>query len=257
MKNEIFIGTSGWTHKGWHKKFYPEKEKEFLKYYAGHFKTVEINNSFYHLPLKSTYKKWYGEVGPDFIFSVKLSRYITHIERLSGVKSSCERFLRRSSALKEKHGPILVQLPPFFPCKLERLKKFFKGVNEVAKKLNMEIRWAFEPRHESWFSEENIGEVLKILEENNATPVFAHSSKYPSFDPDKTKISNFVYIRLHGPVKFSSSEYRAELLKPWASRIISWSQKYDVYLYFNNDVHGYAIDDSKTLLDLIKTHEEI
>lgn len=249
---KILIGTSGWVYKAWHKKFYPPKEKNFLKYYSEHFLTVEINNSFYKIPTKEVFKKWHEESSDSFTFSVKLNRYITHIARFEETYDTTEKFLKNCSELKEKLGPILVQLPPFFPFKPERLESFFKDTKEILGEMGIKVRFALEPRHWSWFKKENIAKTLKILKKYNATPVYAHSDKFLDYEPDIVLPLKFVYIRLHGPKKFTASQYRAELLKPWAEKIKKWSEEgKDVYLYFNNDIHGYAIDDSKILKDLL------
>ena len=87
---KLCIGTSGWVYPHWEEIFYPKAlpPKNKLKYFSRHFKTVEINYSFYHLPRPATYQKWYSETPADFIFSVKASRFITHIKRLHGIKEA-------------------------------------------------------------------------------------------------------------------------------------------------------------------------
>src|ERR1041385_1680866 len=123
-KGRVHIGTSGWMYKDWGKEFYPvDMKKGFLTFLAGEFNTVEVNSSFYHLPLATTFTKWYGEVSDTFIFAVKLSRYVTHME-FENAREPLYRFLSRAKNLKEKLGPILIQLPPSRRFDEKLFKKF-------------------------------------------------------------------------------------------------------------------------------------
>ncbi|GIW66971.1 MAG: hypothetical protein KatS3mg095_0869 [Candidatus Parcubacteria bacterium] len=139
----VYIGTSGWQYHDWKNKFYPENlpSKDFLKFYSKHFKTVEINTSFYHLTKKSTFEKWYQESNKSFLFSVKLYRLFTHLRKLK-LKKEDEKILKtfceNVSALKEKLGPILIQLPPSFKNK-EALEKFIKTFKKIFKRELMRI----------------------------------------------------------------------------------------------------------------------
>jgi uncharacterized protein YecE (DUF72 family) len=254
-KSQIFLGTSGWMNKDWHDHFYPKGLKEgFLQYLSRVFNSVEINSSFYRLPLPTTFEKWRGETPKDFVFSVKLSRYITHIERLNRVKRQTETFIRNASMLKNKLGVILVQLPPSLPFKKNQIKTFLKNFNELRQKYSPKVRIAVEPRHPSWF-EGNIEEIRKLFKQFDACMVFAHSSKFVSFEPlDENITSSFVYLRLHGPQEFAASEYGGAGLKKWIGLIRGWSERgLAVFVYFNNDVHGYAVKDALKSLKLLAT----
>jgi len=113
-QGKLYIGTSGWVYGHWEGIFYPENlaSKDKLKYFSQHFKTAEINYSFYHLPRPSTYQNWHSQTPADFIFAAKASRFITHIKRLGGVKEAWQQFIENALYLKEKLGPILFQFPP-------------------------------------------------------------------------------------------------------------------------------------------------
>ena len=109
---KLYVGTSGWVYGDWNGIFYPENlsSKDRLRYFSQHFKTAEINYSFYHLPKPETYQNWYNQTPADFAFAVKASRYITHIKRLRGVKTAWKRFL--NNALHQFFSIHLKELVP-------------------------------------------------------------------------------------------------------------------------------------------------
>jgi uncharacterized protein YecE (DUF72 family) len=249
---QIYIGTSGWMYKDWGKTFYPKDMKSgFLEYLASEFNTVEINSSFYHLPLKSTFKKWYDETPSQFIFSTKLSRFITHQKKLVGVRVPLGRFMKNAKGLNDKLGVILIQLPPFLQFNEKILREFIISLNTIMKRNKLKLRLALEPRHRSWL--DNSAKVVEILQNKKIALVFPHSAKIPSFPPvDKNITSDFIYIRFHGPSEFAASEYGKKGLLPWVKRIKKWHSKgLDVFVYFNNDINGHAIKDARVLKELL------
>ncbi|KPJ71703.1 hypothetical protein AMJ50_01040 [Parcubacteria bacterium DG_74_3] len=262
---KIYVGTSGWVYDHWKGVFYSEnlKHKDKLKYFSQQFKTTEINYSFYHLPRPSTYQKWYSQTPRDFLFAVKVSRFITHIKRLKGMKNAWQKFLDNALNLKEKLGPFLFQFPPSFQAteeNLKRLEEFLKLVTrnkrqETSKKTKeslshvacyMSLRLAFEFRHKSWCDEK----IYKLLKKYDVAWVIADSSRYPRTDMVTTE---FVYIRLHGPKAMFSSRYTKKELKGISQKIKKWlNQRLDIYVYFNNDLAGYAIENARELLRICK-----
>lgn len=136
---KIYIGTSGWQYYHWYSKFYPEnlKSKDFLNFYAKHFKTVEINTSFYHFTKESTFKNWLTQVPKDFLFSVKLHRLFTHFRRLK-LKKEDKRILKETidgyQVLGKNLGVILIQLPPGLKKDFKLLKNFLKTLNNISSK---------------------------------------------------------------------------------------------------------------------------
>jgi len=250
---KLYIGTSGWLYQDWEGIFYPTglSSKDKLKYFAQHFNTAEINYSFYHLPRPSTYQNWYQATPVDFIFAVKVSRFITHIKRLKGIKEAWQQFFQNALFLKEKLGPFLLQFPPSFQATAEnikRLKEFLTTATKPKKQTKaMAINWrlAMEFRHSSWCQ----SEIYNLLKKYNTAWVIADSPTWPKAE---VVTADFVYLRFHGqPILFASPYGRAQL-RVWAEKIKKWQKKnLDIYVYFNNDVAGYAIADAKTLLDLI------
>lgn len=249
-KGKLYIGTSGWVYSDWQGIFYPQTlpSKEKLSYFARHFKTAEVNYSFYHLPRAQTYQNWYSQTPADFLFALKASRFITHIKRLKGVNQAWKVFLENALNLKEKLGPILFQFPPSFKAtqeNLERLEKFLKFINSPIGKGSLKSsRFAFEFRDKSWFDEK----IYKLLRKYKAAWVIADSSRYPRAD---IVTAPFIYIRMHGPGPMFASKYSKKELWQLAQKIKKWQKEpRDIYCYFNNDFQGYALENARELLKL-------
>jgi uncharacterized protein YecE (DUF72 family) len=240
-KGKIYIGTSGWHYDHWRGPFYPKNlsADEFLSHYCKHFNTVEINNSFYHLPRKTTFLDWGNAAPQDFMFAIKASRYITHMKKLKEPKEALEKFLDHAEALGDKQGPVLFQLPPRWRANPNRLRDFFallpKSVTSV-----------FEFRDTSWFQDE----IYQILKENDAAFCIYYMQEKAS---PLVVTADFVYIRFHGPDGVYAGKYTKKALKDWADDISDWSDEgKEIYCYFNNDQHGYAVENAielKALLD--------
>jgi len=245
----LFIGTSGWVYNDWEGKFYPEKisSKEKLKHLANHFNTTEINSSFYHLPREKTFQGWYNRTPRGFLFSVKVSRYITHIKRLKSVKRPWKKFFKRALNLKQKLGPVLFQFPPSFKAdnkNIKRLRIILEYITEDQNSISSDFksfRSSIEFRHQSWCQDK----IYKILRKYNIGWVISDSSKYPRSD---TATSDFVYFRLHGPDKMFASKYTENQLEQLSEKIKKWQKSgKNVYVYFNNDFQAYAIENAISL----------
>ena len=141
----FYIGTSGWHYKHWLGTFYPAglKSKEQFEYYLTFFDTVEINNSFYRLPSRETFQKWHVEAPSQFMFSVKASRYLTHMKKLREPEDALELLLTRAGELGQKLGTVLFQLPPAWKVNPERLAYF-------ASTLPRGQRFVIEFRNPAW-----------------------------------------------------------------------------------------------------------
>ncbi len=228
-------------------------KKGFLTYLSKEFATVEINSSFYHLPRPSTFAKWRAETGDDFIFAVKMSRFITHQKRLADCREPLDRLLSAAKELQEKFGVVLIQLPPSLRYDKKLLQKFLSDLSKSRKKMKVKVRFALEPRHKSWMEGNASQEVRALLKKHAIAIVFPHSAKIPSFAPDDENIlTDFVYVRFHGPSEFAASEYGRKRLVPWADQIVKWRKRsLTIFVYFNNDTHGHAIKDARTLKLLI------
>lgn len=236
----VRIGTSGWHYPHWRGVFYPAtiSPSEYLRYYSRYFDSVEINNSFYRLPAPSTLMLWKETVPRDFLFAVKAGRYITHRKKLKDPAQTTARFLRTIRALGETLGPVLFQLPPRWRADPERLDAFLAA-------LPKDLRYAFELRDPSWF----VPEVEEVLRR--------HGAAFCIYEFDwrlspLTVAADFVYVRLHGPGGAYRGRYGRRGLRPWAERIRRWrAEGLAVYIYFDNDQAGYAVQDAQTLREMI------
>ena len=242
MKNQrIHIGTSGWHYPHWRGTFYPPEMKsgQFFEYYAQNFQTVEINNSFYHLPLVKTFQQWKENSPPDFIFALKASRFLTHMKKLKDVDAALSEMLERFSALGAKLGPIVFQLPPRWRVNAPRLAEFLS-------KLPRRFRYAIEFRNPTW----HVPEIYTVLEKFNvAFCIF----DFGSLHSPAQITSDMVYLRLHGPEDTPySGLYSSRQLTEWADSISAWAgQVKAIYCYFDNDQAGYAARNAADLQHII------
>lgn len=233
-------GTSGWSYDHWKQVFYPAElsRQDWLEYYAQHLNTVEINNSFYHLPEQDTLDDWYRRVPDDFIFSVKASRYITHMKKLKDPRASIKNFFQRISLLDDKLGPVLFQLPPRWTFNGDRLEAFLQS-------LDSRFKYAFEFRDHSWLNPQS----YELLSKYNAAFCIYELDGYLS--PQQVT-ADFVYLRLHGPGEAYQGNYQTRTLEKWASSIANWtSQGREVYCYFDNDQSGYAVRNALSLQSML------
>ena len=240
--SKVHIGTSGWHYKHWlGGVFYPEgmRASEMFDFYARHFDTVEINNSFYRLPAATTFDNWRDASPPNFCFAVKGSRFITHMKKLKDPKISSEKFFHVADRLGRKLGPILFQLPPRWKVNVERFDEFLRA-------LPGEHRYVFEFRDETWF----VPEIYQLLRKYKAA-FCIHD--FADMRVPQEITAKFTYVRFHGPtsVKYFGS-YSDRALRTWADRIDQWRRDLSsIYVYFNNDPEGAAVRNALTLKRLL------
>lgn len=242
MENlQLYIGTSGWNYDHWKGVFYPEDipKTKWLEYYINKFQTLELNSSFYHLPKKETFEKWYNMLPNGFIFSVKASRFITHIKKLVDIEDNVKEFLQDAVNLKEKLGPILFQLPPNLGFNKERLINFFKH-------LPKSFKYTFEFRNAGWWNDE----TFDILRKNSSSFCIFELGDLVS---PSVITSDFIYIRLHGPEGRYKGNYDECTLKKWSERFLEWKNKVsEIYCYFDNDEKGFAPINAIQLKNILK-----
>lgn len=285
MTAHILIGISGWRYPPWRKVFYPKDltQKRELEFASRALPTIELNGSFYALQRPSSYLQWYEQTPPGFIFSIKATRYITHILRLENIETAMANFFASGLlSLKEKLGPILWQFPPSFRFDADLFESFLKQLphdTHAATKLagrrdaamhdreyikadqKRPVRHAVEIRNKSFETPDFIALLCKY---KVALVIADTAGKWP-YKEDVT--ADFTYLRLHGDVELYSSGYTDQALDQWAARITAWSQggqpedahliseepptsrkSRDVYCYFDNDIKVKAPFDARKLL---------
>ncbi|MFN2466591.1 MAG: DUF72 domain-containing protein [Gaiellaceae bacterium] len=228
---EVRIGCSGWNYKDWRELVYPKgtPARLWLQHYATLFDTVEVNTTFYRLPLRSSVERWVAESPPDFLFAVKMSRYVTHIKRLTALEEGLARYYERIEPLvaSPKLGPVLWQLPATFRRDDERLAAALKQLPPG--------RHCFEFRHESWFRDE----VYELLRAAGAALVIGDDPRRRFQAYELT--ADFTFVRFHVGEHGGGGNYSEAELERWARRIEDWRERVDVLAYFNNDWEGYAV----------------
>ncbi|MEU4224121.1 DUF72 domain-containing protein [Nonomuraea sp. NPDC026600] len=223
------VGTSGWQYKDWRGILYPQgvPQRLWLEIYAEAFRTVESNNAFYRLPSPESFAGWRDRTPDGFVMAVKASRFLTHIKRLADPAEPVERLMNAASELKDKLGPILVQLPPTLKADPDRLARCLDCFPK-------HVRVAVEPRHPSWWTDE----VREILAARDAALCWADRLGRPQNPFWRT--AGWGYVRLHQGLATPSPSYGDTSLKTWARRVgeAGWR---DAYVYFNNDLGGAAV----------------
>lgn len=216
--------------------------KRWLEHASSTFATLEINGSFYVQIRPETYRRWRSETPDDFVFSLKAHRYVTHYKRLREVEGSVERLRDQASALGDKLACVLWQLPAQMRADERRLEDFLGvlGARWPA------VRHALEPRHASWFTPR----VARNLAEAEVAVAQSDAPDFPLWD---AVTADFVYVRLHGHTRKYASSYSAASLRRWANAARRWARSgRDVYVYFDNDAEGAAVENALALADLVR-----
>lgn len=227
------VGTSGYQYKHWKSVFYPPEMpgEERFQFYSSQFDTVEINNTFYNLPGADIFEKWHRQAPDGFRYSLKFSRYGTHMKKLRDPDTYTGNFIERAERLKSYLGPILLQLPPGWKANAERLKNFLK----VSPRRH---KWALEFRDKTWLCDE----IYEILRSQGAALCIHDMLE----DHPRILTTDWTYLRFHG--NNYSGSYSRQSLTAWAEWIKDkLAEGTDVYAYFNNDAHGYAVQNAFAL----------
>jgi len=245
MDRGIFrSGTSGLVLSEPNKLHFPTEfqDKHRLIYYASKFNSIEINSSFYKIPLCRTYRNWSEMVPDDFQFTIKLWQGITHEETYN--QSDLERFFTAIGCLGGKKGCLLIQFAA-------KTKTDFSGFNRLLESIRLldtqrEWRLAVEFRHSQWYA----GEIYEILDEFDASLVMHDMPK--CIPPGLNKKAAFAYLRFHGEKGDYRGTYSLLHLSDTANKIRCWlDQGKDVYAYFNNTI-GDAVANLQILRALVE-----
>jgi uncharacterized protein YecE (DUF72 family) len=235
----VRIGCSGWSYQDWRGELYPEglPQSRWLERYAEEFDTVEVNNTFYRLPRREAVRAWSERTPGTFLFSVKSSRYLTHVRRLRAIGQGLRRFYATLRPLLDsgKLGPILWQLPETFQRDDERLAGALERLRSG--------RHAFEFRHPSWFD----SEVYSLLTAHGAALVIGVHPERPFQEQELT--ADWTYVRFHHGRSGRRGNYSERELEGWRRQIDAWRSRVEVFAYFNNDWEGFAVNNARWLRD--------
>jgi uncharacterized protein YecE (DUF72 family) len=242
VTRQIRIGCSGWNYASWKDEFYDGRPARlWLEHYARHFDTVEVNTTFYRLPNRSSVAAWERGAPPGFLFSIKASRYLTHIKRLNDLGPGLDRFEERIEPLlrSPKMGPILWQLPPTFRRDDARLAA-------ALARLPRGQRHCFEFRHPSWF----VDEVYELLRAHGAALVIGDR---PEVKPFQAHVftAGWTFVRFHYGSRGRRGNYSERELREWADRFRAWSEQVEILAYFNNDWEVFAVRNALRLKELL------
>ena len=228
----LYVGTSGYSYKEWKGTFYPKglAADKMLNYYGEHFRTVEINNTFYRMPKPAVLENWASAVPADFKFVLKAPQLITHIQGLKDSDAPVARLLDVAATLAERLGPLLFQLPPKLKKDAARLKLFLAF-------LPRGTRVAFEFRHASWFDDE----VFGLLGDHGAALCVAEGEG--DLEVPMVATADWGYLRLRLP------DYDDAALEAWIKRVRqqSWS---DAFVFFKHEDEGKGPQMAKRFLEL-------
>jgi uncharacterized protein YecE (DUF72 family) len=227
----VHIGCSGWNYPDWRERVYPPgvPPRRWLEHYGTLFDTVEVNSTFYRLASPKAVAAWIEQTPDGFVFSLKASRYLTHVRRLRDMHRGVRRFFEGIDPLigTPKLGPILWQLPENFVRDDERLR-------EALDKLPGG-RHCFEFRHPSWFT----AEVYELLREHAVALVIGDHPKRPFQTHELT--ADWTFVRMHHGHRGRRGNYSQSELETWRRRIARWRRHVEVFVYFNNDREGFAV----------------
>ncbi len=232
-------------YRDWRGIVYPEelRTREWFAYYAEHFDTVELNNTFYRLPPPETADVWGKQAPPGFTYALKLGQFGSHRMKLRDAVTWLPNHMDRARRLGAALGPTLVQLPPRWRRNAERLEEFFQAAPK-------DVRWAVELREPSWLDES----VFAVLRAHGAA-LCIHDLLA---DHPWLRTTDWTYVRFHGPAALERKywgRYGTRRLRPFATRLAAWlDEGCDVYAYFNNDYEGHAWHDAQDLRALLHAH---
>ncbi len=214
---KIHVGTSGFAVKEWKGPFYPEKlsPREMLRFYATRLNTVEINNTFYHMPKKSVLESWAGQVPPGFIFALKAPQVITHFKQLRNVFEETEYVFDALSTLGGKLGPVLFQFPKSFRQDRARLEDFLPLIPAT-------VPCAFDFRSPTWLE----GGIPDLLREKGCG--------WCVEDTDEIPVRELLSTASWGYLRLRRSDYADAELSELADLILS--QKWErAFVYFKHE----------------------
>ncbi|HZB77969.1 MAG TPA: DUF72 domain-containing protein [Solirubrobacteraceae bacterium] len=237
----VHIGCSGWNYADWRGRVYPPgcPPRRWLAHYATRFDTVEVNSTFYRLARPDAVARWVADTPSDFVFTVKSSRYLTHVRRLQDMERGVERLYAGIAPLVEsgKLGPVLWQLPANFHRDDDRLAYALERLPPG--------RHCFEFRHPSWFC----SEVYGLLHTFGVALVEGDDPRRPLPSPPLT--TDWAFVRFHHGHSGRRGNYSERELRRWAERLRALRAEAEIFAYFNNDWEAFAVRNARRLRRLL------
>lgn len=252
--SEYIVGTSGFSYIDWKGFFYPEniRKSDFLWYYSKHFRTTEINSTYYLIPSVKTVESMIMKTPKDFVFSVKANQIFTHQREYN--REDMSKMKDVLFAFDGKLGVILFQFPHSFH-RNSKNEDYIKKLREDF----FEFDVAFEFRSYEWFSDA----VYRLLRDIDVSLVCVDEPRIKGLPPSVfiSTTKKFAYIRFHGrnaekwyehkkPEERYDYLYSEDELKEWADRIKT-SDTSKFFIYFNNHPRAQAVKNAKMFLELI------
>ena len=227
----LYVGTSGYSYKQWKGTFYPKDlpDKQMLRFYGEHFRAVEINYTFKHMPTTTVLQAWADTVPAGFQFVLKAPQQITHRKRLKDADDLVSNFLDMASTLKKRLGPLLFQLPPNFAKDVPRLRAFL-ALLPAKRRVTLEFR------HASWFADE----VFALLREHGASLCIAEDE---DLEVPFVATTDWGYLRLR-QLDYDDAAIKARLKQV---RKQKWQ---DVFVFFKHEDEGRGPQLAKRFLEL-------
>jgi len=217
----LWIGTSGFQYPEWKGTFYPEDlpVAKMLPFYSERFSTTEINYTFRRIPNARTIENWRKLTPEKFRFSLKAPQKITHFAKLRDCDDTLTYFYKVISALGQRLGSVLFQLPPFLKKDVTLLSDFLRCFPDG-------MQAAFEFRHASWFDDE----VFAQLRAHNAALCVTESEKLST---PIIATADFGYLRLR------RGDYVAADIARWTETIRAHEDNWsNAFVYFKHEESG-------------------
>jgi uncharacterized protein YecE (DUF72 family) len=265
--DHLSLGSCSFTAEGWERSFYPPglKRRDYLGYYAGKFKSIEVDSTFYGVPAEKTVRGWYSQTPQDFVFACKVPQSITHEFGLVDCDSQFRDFVNVMSVLEHKLGPMLFQFPYFSKKTVPRPREFFDKLRGFLPKLPSSFQFALELRNKTWVGPE----LLDLLREHKVA--FALIDHPWMARPEELMMSSdvvtsdFVYVRLLGD-RYAIEE----VTKTWDKAVVDrsreiaeWTAVVDallsrnlkVYTYVNNHFAGHSPETMRQFLEMLRERQ--
>ncbi len=242
-RRPVRIGCSGWNYAAWKDEFYEGRPARlWLEHYARHFDTVEVNSTFYRLPSSAAVANWERTAPPGFTFAIKISRYLTHVKRLTELGPGLRRLYEQLDPLlrSPKLGPLLWQLPPNLARDDRRLHGALATMAADGR------RHCIEFRHPSWF----VAETYDALREHRVALVVGDRPEVKTFQTE-VFTAGWTFVRFHYGSRGRRGNYSEGELQDWASKFREWREQVEVLAYFNNDWEVFAVRNALRMKELL------